>query len=68
MVSTSVGAEGVKSNEMDILIADSLEEFADALLMFEINREYSRKIAEARRQLVEMNSNWRRVCKQWERV
>lgn len=69
VVSTSVGAEGINTNESrDILIADSPEDFADAVLMLLKNRAHARKIAKAGRQSVEMNYNWRRVYKLWDRV
>ncbi|GMQ78309.1 MAG: glycosyltransferase family 4 protein [Anaerolineae bacterium] len=69
VVSTAVGAEGINSKDGDdILIADSPEEFADAVLMLLQDREYARILAKAGRKSVELNYDWRQVYKLWDQV
>ena len=56
VVSTTIGAEGIKSKDgEDILIADSPEKFADAILKLLQDRNYARNLAKAGRKSVEMN-------------
>ncbi|MCX7872239.1 MAG: glycosyltransferase [Verrucomicrobiae bacterium] len=63
VVSTSIGAEGlaIKDNE-NILIADSVEEFAQDVLTLLEDRTLGEKISKNARELVEKNFSWQKVA------
>lgn len=62
VVSTSIGAEGleIKHNE-NILIANSPDEFANAVLKLLDDVNLSEKISKNARELVEKNFSWKKV-------
>ena len=71
IVSTSVGAEGIEhSNDENILLRDSPEEFADAVVSLMKNDDARLKIEQGGRKLVESKYDWQAVgsklCKVFE--
>ena len=71
IVSTSVGAEGIEhSNDENILLRDSPEEFADAVVSLMKNDDARQKIEQGGRELVESKYDWQAVgsklCKVFE--
>ena len=69
VVSTAIGAEGITFDDgQNILIADTPEEFADAVVSVLHNRELANQLSINGRRSVETNYNWRKVYKLWDRV
>lgn len=62
VVSTSIGAEGLNvKNGENILIADSPEDFAEAVVKLLTDPELRNKIARSGKRLVEENYSWSKV-------
>ena len=69
IVSTTVGAEGIKTeSNNNILIADTPEHFADATIRMLQEPEWTQQIADAGRLWVETQYNWRITYQQWDKV
>lgn len=69
IVSTTIGAEGIDTRPGEnILIADTTEAFAEAVVRLLQKPELRRQIAQAGRQWVEQRYNWRIVYKAWDAV
>ncbi len=69
IVSTTIGAEGIAvENGVDILIADTAEAFADAVIRVLQSPELQRSLAENGRRTVVQKYNWRTIYTQWDDV
>jgi glycosyltransferase involved in cell wall biosynthesis len=69
IVSTTIGAEGLQYRAgEDILIADTPEAFAEAVLSILQNADLARRLAAAGRATVEQRYDWRRVYPAWDDV
>ena len=69
IVSTTIGAEGLtyRAGE-DILIADTPETFAEAVLAILQNSDLARRLAAAGRATVEERYDWRRTYRAWDSI
>jgi len=66
VVSTTLGAEGIETrNGEDILLGDSPEEFADAVLRVLSDQRLAGRIGEGGRSTVERLYDWRKVYRAW---
>ncbi len=69
VVSTTIGAEGIAArNGEDILIADSPEAFASAVVQVLSDEQLGRRLRAACRRRVEEQYDWRRVYGAWDEV
>jgi glycosyltransferase involved in cell wall biosynthesis len=69
IVSTSIGAEGIEIQEgKNILIADTPEALADAVVRVLREPALGNSLRENGRHWVEERYDWRRVYHQWDRV
>ncbi len=69
MVSTTIGAEGIKTEpDKNILIADTPENFAHATIQMLQQPDWAQQIADAGRQWVEAQYNWRITYQQWDKI
>jgi len=69
VVSTAIGAEGITFDDgQNMLIADTPEEFADAVISVLHNQELANQLSVNGRRSVESNYDWRKVYKLWDRV
>jgi len=69
VVTTSIGAEGIKvTDNEDIFIADTPQEFADKVVYLIKNPEVARKMGERARKVIEENYNWTDIGKEMENV
>jgi glycosyltransferase involved in cell wall biosynthesis len=69
VVSTSIGAEGISFREGEnILIGDSAEAFAAAVVQVLTDKEVSARLRTAGRRWVEEHYDWRRVYGAWDGV
>jgi glycosyltransferase involved in cell wall biosynthesis len=69
VVSTSTGAEGIQycSGE-NILIADSAEDFADAVARVLLDPEFAQSLRESGRRWVEQRYDWQQVYPAWDTI
>jgi glycosyltransferase involved in cell wall biosynthesis len=69
VVSTTIGAEGLQYKPGDdILIADSPEDFAAAVIAILTDPSLARRLAAAGRATVERHYDWRQVYPAWEMI
>jgi glycosyltransferase involved in cell wall biosynthesis len=69
VVSTIVGAEGLACSPGDnILLADSAEEFAQAVLQLLTDQTLAERLTQAGRATFEQYYNWRTVYTAWDEV
>jgi sugar transferase (PEP-CTERM/EpsH1 system associated) len=69
VVSTTVGAEGLPGRHgMELLLADSPEDFAACTLQLLRDRQMRRRIGSAARELVESKYSWAAVAEQFART
>jgi glycosyltransferase involved in cell wall biosynthesis len=69
VVSTRIGAEGIMvQNEEDILLADTAQDFAQAVLRILKNPDFARKLGQKGRQTVIGKYNWRKIYPAWENI
>jgi glycosyltransferase involved in cell wall biosynthesis len=69
VVSTAIGAEGLKaSHGNNLLIADDAEAFTTAVVDAFGNRRLAQRLADAGRATVEMHYDWRNVYRAWDAV
>lgn len=69
IVSTTIGAEGIAvQNGVDILIADTAADFADAVIRVLQSPELQQALAENGRRTVVQKYNWRTIYTQWDEV
>lgn len=69
VVSTRVGAEGIRAADGDdLLIADEPDGFADAVIRVLQDRGLARRLSDNGRATVEAVYDWRKAYKAWDRV
>jgi glycosyltransferase involved in cell wall biosynthesis len=69
IVSTTVGAEGMKAvHGENLLLADDEEAFADSVISAIQNRRTAQRLADHGRATVEAHYDWRNVYTAWDRV
>lgn len=69
VVSTHIGAEGIKVwPGQDILLADTVEEFAAATVHLLADAEAGRRLATAGYSTLSQSYDWQRVYPQWDRI
>lgn len=69
IISTTIGAEGIDIEPgSDILIADTAEDFAQAVITVLNDQTLSRQLSQNGRQTVLKKYNWQTVYKAWDRV
>ena len=69
IVSTTIGAEGIAvENGMDVLIADTASDFAEAVIRLLKSPELRQSLAENGRRTVVQKYNWRTIYTQWDEV
>ena len=69
LVSTSIGCEGIEAvNERDLLIADTPEEFSQAVLKLIMDRDFADLIGKNGRDLIRSKYDYRHTCKPIEDV
>lgn len=69
VVSTSIGAEGIRFIESEnLLIADTAESYAQAVVSVLLDQELNRRLRENGRRWVEEIYDWQRVYPAWEDV
>ncbi len=69
IISTTIGAEGIAvENGVDILIADTAETFADAVIRVLQSSKLRQSLAENGRRTVVQKYNWRTIYTQWDEV
>ena len=69
VVSTTVGAEGIRATAgEDLLVADTADAFADALIRVLGDQALARRLSRAGRSTVEALYDWRKVYRAWDRV
>jgi glycosyltransferase involved in cell wall biosynthesis len=69
VVSTTIGAEGLSYEAgEDVLLADSADEFAQAVLQVLSQPDIAARLREKGRRTVENYYNWRTVYPQWDQV
>ncbi len=69
VVSTSLGAEGIKiAAGENLLVADDEESFANSLIQVMRDRNLARRLTENGRTTVETLYNWKTVYKAWDQI
>jgi glycosyltransferase involved in cell wall biosynthesis len=69
VVSTAIGAEGLKASHGDnLLIADDADGFSDAVVTAFSNRHLAQRLADGGRSTVEQHYDWQRVYKAWDEI
>jgi glycosyltransferase involved in cell wall biosynthesis len=69
VVSTTIGAEGIDyENGRDLLIADSPDAFAEAVVRLLCEWELAERIGQAGRRTVETHYDWRTVYRAWDAI
>lgn len=69
IVSTTIGAEGINiADGENMLIADTVADFADAVVRVLESPTLGQKLAEGGRQAVMEHYNWRTIYRQWDEV
>jgi hypothetical protein len=69
VVSTSVGAEGIRTvHGENLLIADDEHSFADCLVQLMQERALAQRLSENGRAAVEMLYDWRNVYRAWDQI
>jgi polysaccharide biosynthesis protein PslH len=69
VVSTTIGCEGLRATHGDnILIADSVSDFADKVVQLIENKGFRNQLAQAGRALVEREYSWERIAHQLEQA
>ncbi len=69
IISTTIGAEGIAvQNGVDILIADTAADFAEAVIRVLQSPALRRSLAENGRRTVVQKYNWRTIYTQWDEV
>ena len=69
VVSTTIGAEGITHNPgMDILIADTPEEFARAVSQVLIDDDLAKRLSQCGRETLENHYDWKKVYPAWDQV
>jgi glycosyltransferase involved in cell wall biosynthesis len=69
VVSTSVGAEGIKATPGEnLLIADDEESFADCVVKLLQNRSLAQRLSDNGRATVETDYNWRKLYQSWDQI
>lgn len=69
IVSTTIGAEGIHiKNNTDILIADTADAFAAAVIRLLQNPEFARTLGQNGRQTILEKYNWRTVYAAWDTI
>ena len=69
VVSTTIGAEGIDyENGRDLLIADSPDAFAEAVVRLLCEWELAERIGQAGRRTVETYYDWRTVYRAWDAI
>ncbi|MFC2043163.1 glycosyltransferase family 4 protein [Chloroflexota bacterium] len=69
VVSTSIGAEGIKiKSGSNILIADTPHEFSQAIVRILRDDELASQLGASGRKTVEDTYNWRMIYKDWDKV
>ncbi len=69
VISTSVGAEGLRvNNGVDIILSDEPEDFADRILELQSNSDLQRNLGSAGWKLVDSNYDWGRLAEKQSRI
>jgi glycosyltransferase involved in cell wall biosynthesis len=69
VVSTSIGAEGIEYRQSEnILIADTAEDFAAAVLKVINDRDLAHRLRTCGRNWVEQNYDWQARYSAWDRI
>lgn len=69
VISTRTGAEGIRYIDGEnILIADTPEQFAQAVVRVLCDPQLAQRLRENGRRWVEMQYNWRRVYETWNEI
>jgi len=64
VISTSIGCEGLEvENGKNIIICDTSQDFAEAILKLFKNKSFSKRVEEAGRKLVKEKYSWRKILK-----
>jgi glycosyltransferase involved in cell wall biosynthesis len=69
VVSTTIGAEGLRYTAREnVLIADTAQDFAQAVVRLLEDRELGERLAAAGRQTAEQHYDWRAIYRTWDDI
>jgi polysaccharide biosynthesis protein PslH len=69
VVSTTIGAEGITyTHGMDILIADTPEEFSRAVTQVLMDNDLAKRLSQCGRETIESHYDWQKIYPAWDQV